>query len=468
MRLYYNAAALFLVVLLVGSIQAKKKYKPYGAYITGAKIEVISGDEERYEIALNFLDTVKLGYGPIAEAIYWQSKIYVDFMDKRSNLKEKLPFAEKFVAYQDSLHQCCENEEIKKKYRKKCDQLTKEIDSTASYFWKVYYNAAVGQIGELEELANSVANAQDSSEKAYFTTRLAAQTDSCTDNMQLAILMDSTDARTYLGLATVYEKNKDYERSKGYLLQSLDKTDERTTVLLQLAYNFIYTNDYCGAVPHFREYVETMSANEEVMADLDNVSTVASTMENLGICYNNCQMYDSAYALHLRLLELTPDNARVQASTGRYHNQMARYAADSINYYKDQDNEAEAKKWEDLRNMRFDSSLVFLKKAFELQPDDIAAAEEYGVIAAIRQNYAEAKIAFARVSELNPTDTENWTSLGDCNLRLQDFAAAAEAYEKVVELEPDNKDVIQSLVGIHNELGNKARMAELQKKLESL
>ena len=271
MKPVYRIGAVLLAILLVGSIQAKK---PVGAYISGAKIEVISGDEERYETALMYLDSVRHFYGPVAEAIYWQTKINIDFMEKRSNLKEKLPYAEKFVAYRDSLHLCCESDDIKKKYKKKCKDLTKEIDSTGSYFWKVYYNAGVEQIGELDELSKSVAQAEDSSEKVFYVERLAAQTDSCKDNMTLAILMDSTDARTYMGLATVYEKNLDYEKSVEYLERALDKTDDRTTPLLQLAYNYIYMEDYAGAIPHFKEYrlkMVTSDESKDVYAAFDEV-----------------------------------------------------------------------------------------------------------------------------------------------------------------------------------------------------
>lgn len=463
MKTYCNIVTLLLIILVIGSVPVQGK--DAGAYLSSVRIAITTGDEDRYQEALEYLDTIAIHFGPVAEAIYWRSKLYIDFMDKRSDLKDKLGYAEKFVTYRDSLHQCCENQDIKKKYRKKCEDYRSEIDSTGSYLWKIFYNNAVAQIKELDRLNNDLAEAVDSSEKDYYVTRLAAQTDSCKDNMLLAILMDSTDARTYMGLATVYEKNKNYEESKKYLLQALNKTKDRTTVLLQLAYNYIYTNDYCGAIPYFREYVDTLSQMEEFMSDPFNVESVAATMQNLGICYNNCEMYDSAYVLHLRLLALTPDNAEVQTAAGRYHNQMGRYAADSINYFKEKANEAEAKKWEDIRNLHFDSSLVFLKKSYKLQPDNAEAAEEYGVIAAIREDFEAAKTAFARVSELRPDDKENWTSLGDCNLRLKDFKGAAEAYEKVIELDPDNKDVIESLVGIYTELGNKAKASELRKKL---
>ena len=59
---------IILVALVIaptaGFAQRKKPPKPESVYITTAKIEVLSGDLERYATAMAYLDTLFLHYRP--------------------------------------------------------------------------------------------------------------------------------------------------------------------------------------------------------------------------------------------------------------------------------------------------------------------------------------------------------------------------------------------------------------------
>lgn len=468
MKPFNKFLTLSLIVVLVAAaatVDARRtrKLQP-GAYISSAKIEILSGEEERIKTAMALLDSLFMHWGPHAEAYYWMSQIQVDLMNRRSDLEAKLPYAEKMVAYIDSLHMTCEDESIKESYRDDCDEYIQKTDSTRVLFWRQFYNAGVGQIAKVGELMTSIENETDSSALEYYKTSLAAQLDSCKDNMALAVTIDSTDPRTYIGLASAYEKTGDFATSREWLLKALDKSEDRSEVLIQIAYNYIQSNEYCEAIPYFEEYIEIITADDEVMSNPDNIPSVVGTMYNLTICYNNCQHYDKAYELGQRILTYDPENAEVLQAAGRYHNQMARQANDSANVYKESDAE-KYEYWSEQKKMRFDSARVFLKKAFELHPDNKGIADEYGVTSAILGNLQEAAVAFSRITEIDPDDARNWTSLGDCYLSLHEFEKAAEAYEKVIELQPENSAVMETLRDVYKQLGENAKAAELDKKL---
>ncbi len=469
MRLSNKLLMLSLMVLFfvgVASLSARppKKLQP-GAAISTAKIEIVSGEEERLVSAFHVLDTLLLNWGPHAEALYWMSKIQIDLMNIRSDLKEKLPYVQRMVAYSDSLHMCCDNKDIKKKHRKKCDEFVSEVDSLKVLFWREFYNAGVKQIDEVGQIMVDVSQETDSTALAFFEARLDAQLDSCKDNMALAITIDSTDARTYVGLASAYEKTQDLEESRGWLLKALDKSEDRSEVVIQVAYNYIQSNEYCLAIPYFEEFVELLTSDDETMSNPENIPSVVGTMYNLTICYNNCQQYDEAYALSQRILTYDPENGGVLQGSGRYHNQMAREANDSANVHKESDRE-KFDYWIAQKEMRFDSARGFLKQAFEVDPNNKDYADEYGVTCAILRKFKEATVAFTRISEIDPADVRNWTTLGDCHLSIQEFEEAARAYEKAVELDPSDKTVMQTLRDVHYQLRNTARVAELDKLLE--
>jgi cytochrome c-type biogenesis protein CcmH/NrfG len=103
-----------------------------------------------------------------------------------------------------------------------------------------------------------------------------------------------------------------------------------------------------------------------------------------------------------------------------------------------------------------------------LKPDDAFAAEEYGVVEAIKGSYENAAVAFERLTQLDPERAENWTWLGDCYLNLKKFEQAIPAYEQVVELDPTSRDIWERLLDLYNETGDQVKAAAAEKKLKEL
>lgn len=461
-----------LAAMIISPVIAKERKLPAKAYIASAKIEIIGYAEKkevsRIVLAQAMLDSLFMYYGPHTDGYYWYSQIKWDLSKEKTNLKERLPVIKEAVAYADSLKWACGNKKIDPKYREKCGPIDVEMDSIKVNQWRDYYNDGVAQMKEIEEQMEAVKVEKDSSALAFYQTRLDAIIDSCQDNMAIAIAIDSTDPRPFIGLATVNEKTGKFKPAIEYLKRALPHAEDRYVLLTSIAYDYIQDNDYCASIPWFREYIDSMTIMPKVMEDPNNRAAVISTAQNLAICYNNCKDYDNALRVYKLILSFDPQDATSLVGAARYQQQRGREAGDSARDQRDAGNEAAAKTWQAVRDQRFDSARVMLQQTFQLENDKCEIAAEYGLMAAILQKYDEAKVAFLRATELCPTDAEHWVSLGDCDLALKDWSGAATAYERVVELRPDNKPVWERLGDLYQQLGNSAKRAEVLKKLESM
>ncbi|MBD3257025.1 tetratricopeptide repeat protein [candidate division GN15 bacterium] len=436
-----------------------KRAKPVGAYISSAKIAIVDG---RPAEGIVMLDSLLEAYGPHAEAYYWRSLIEIDLMEASADLEEKKTHVELLVSYSDSLHSTCGNKDIKKKYRDDCDEFMTEIDSLESYYWKVFYNDGVTQIQEVRETVPQLQAATDSAEIDYFQNRLDAKIDSCIDNMQLAILIDPADARTYTGISSAYETMGEYETATEWLNRALPHATDSTVLLQKIAYNYISMNQYCDAITPFDGYVNQILRDEAVLEDPNNKSAILGTMYNLSVCLNNCGQFDSAYTVLTRMYEIDSTNIDVLIGRARYHNQMARYANDSANYYSGINEPEKKAEWTEKKNEQFETAFGYLQDAFNQAPDSAAIAGEFALTAALLQKFEQAAQGFEVVTAKDPNDADSWTSLGDCYIALKEWQKAADAYEHTIELQPDNESVMDQLVLLYEELGNDARKAEIE------
>jgi len=470
---YTVIALVTILVIAAGIVQADRKKGrklPVKAYIQTARIGILDSQKEPERIyeAIGALDSLFMHYGHHAEGLYWMSQIQADFIQKTANLKSKRPYVEALVAYVDSLHLCCENEDIKDKYRKGCDEYTHGMDSIKAHYWITYSHDGVEQAKEVEQIVQDMKEETDSISLDHFQNRMVAKMDSCRDNLSMAILIDSSDSRPYVGLASIFEKREMFDSSIFWLDMALQRSEKKQELLLKLAYNNIQLDKFCEAIPYFRDYVNNVADDEAVMADSANREAVLGTMFNLSVCYNNCDMYDSAYAVYHRMLVLDSADAAAVSGAGRYCNRLARSANDSASHYQEVGDETQMEHWRGVKDNWFDSAKVYFGRAFELSPDNVGVAVEFGITSVLVQDFDGCVTAFSRATELDPSDTDSWISLGDCQLRQQNFEGAAAAYEKAIELKPDNKPVLESLMDLHSHLGNTARKKEIEGILKNM
>ncbi len=446
------------VAILLGGV-AKAQKMPMDVYIRTAKIDILSGDPERYQEALDYLDSLTHYYGPIPETYFWKSMIYVDFIDKTAELDKKSEYVAEFAAYADSLKQACSNEEIKKKYRKNCekgDEFLPKTDSTAVKYWREFYNAGVKHLDDIKVIKQDMSEQMDSATQAFYDKKLEAAQDSVIDYMSLTLLLDSSDYKPYFAIATIYGQRGELDKSSEMLQKALDYTTDETSksqILIQIAYDYLNGGKYCESIPFLRQY-------------LDLAPTDISNMFNLAAVYNRCGKYDSAVVIYRKMYDLDSANVDALTGMGKFYNQMALEYMDSMKTESKAGDTAAARQFTKKRDMAFDSAKVFFRKAFEVAPDDQFVAEELGVVCYVTEDYECAIPAFKKLTEIQPGNADNWTSLGDSYVKTRQWEKAARAYEKVVEIEPNNKPIWESLEALYHQLGETENEKKAQTKLK--
>lgn len=441
-----------LICFAASAFGAPKGRKlPVGAYIKSAKIEVISGNLERYEGAIALLDSLFMHYGPHAEGLNLMGQIMVDYIDKTPDPTERTKYVERLVAYKDSLNMCCENDDIKKKYKKNCDKFITLTDSVTVKYWREFYNSGIEQLANISELLEEQAAESDSEMVASYDGQIKDNLDSCLTNFKLTILLDDSNYKSYVGIGSAYEKVKDYENAIEWLKKGLDKSEERSSLLQTIAYDYISMGKYCEAIPFMREYSTFFP---------DDMLTLSNTV----ICYSNCQMFDSALALNNIIIEKDPENVAALTSVGHYFNQQSRLASDSTGFYQTAGDDAKSKEWSGRKNAMIDSSLAYYARVKVLTPEDDMIHELYATYSAIRGNFEDAISSFSKLSEMHPEDVNYLRYLGDCYINLKDWENAIPPYEKVVAINPDDKEIWASLSALYKEIGDKTKAAEADKK----
>jgi len=460
---YFSKFALVCVALMVlaaSLADAKGRKLPIGAYIKSAKISIISGDLDRYPEALAMLDSLAMHYGPHAEALYLTSQVYVDYIEQMPGPWNKKPYVEKMVAYIDSLHMCCENTKISRKHRDGCKDYTTKADSIRVKYWRQYYNDAIGQLTAVQAAVSDLQTETDSINIEFLTRTKEAKADSCLANLELAIAITPEDFRSYIAMGSLYEAEGEYAKANEMLKQGLADSTARSQLLLPIAYNYISMDDYCGAIPYLKEKVDAAPEPPDG-SDLEN-------MYNLTVCYNNCGLYDSAFVYYKEILKWAPENTTVLSSVGRYFNQQARYASDSARTYRDAGKSAKASEWQEQVNVYFDSSSVYFKESFRLNPENPTYVEDYAVVCYLREDWVEAARAFQQLTQLQPDMKDHWVSLGDCRLKTNEFDKAIIAYEAAAELDPDDTAIWDNLALLYKEVGQNAKASQAEKRAEQL
>lgn len=444
-----------VAIIALPALAARGRKLPVGAYIKSAKIDIVSGDPERYEEAAAMLDSLFMHYGPHAEALYLYAQMMVDGLQRAPDPKAKEPYVRMMVAYMDSLHMCCEGA-CKEKYRDDCDEYIQKSDSIRVKYWREFYNKGIVQLNAISAAQTALKETQDSTMRIYHQDALQANYDSAIVNMNLAIMIDSSDNRSYLALGTAYQAVENYDKAIKYKklgLKMAPTAEDSVKLLESIAYDYINQGNYEDAIPYLNEYI------------VNNPGDPA-TMYNLTICLNNVGMYDSAKVIFDHILEVDPLNADALSGIGRYFNELGRMAADSARQAEAAGDEAAKEKWLQVRQNRFDSSRVYLRRAYKNNPDDPFVTEMYALAAALSQNWENAAEAFRRLTELQPDVADHWISLGDCLVNLQDWEASVVAYEKAVELKPDKKQIWEQLADLYQQLGMRDKEAEARAKLK--
>jgi tetratricopeptide (TPR) repeat protein len=446
---------LLLAGLLVSGGLAEARKLPDGAYIKSAKIHILSGEMERYKEAEYMLDSLFMNYGPHAEGLFLMNQMMVDILEKTPSLEEKEKIVQRLVAYDDSLKMCCDNKDIKSKYRKGCEDFVTKADSTLVKYWREFYNIGIGNLDLLKQTMIDLKEITDSANIAFYEAKRDALIDTTIKALEIAIQLDSSDFRTYVGIASVYEQQRKFDSANVWLAKGEPYFENPQDVKLQIAYNWINAGDYCAATVPLSEYCNI-------------VGNDTTNLVNLGVCYNSCGKYDEALRTYNDVLAIDPQNFEALQAIGTYFNQQARYANDSATTYRDQENSKMADHWMSERSRILDSSLYYFGEAFAAHDTSLSAAEQFGMIAYVQGKYDKAVEAYTRAVQIDSTLSDLWLSLGDTYIQLQQFANAIHPYEMVIAQEPDNKDIMERLVDLYKENKQTTKAKEMQARLDKL
>lgn len=435
--------ATFLVSSVLAGREERKRKLPVGSYITSAKIEILSRDPERVKLALGFLSDLADFYGPHSEGYYWTSQIYYDYIDNVASPMEKKEYVLSLVVYSDSLSLSCDNQEIKKKYRKGCEGFSEKVDSIKVLLWRQYYNDGVEMLKEVGVTKTEMDDDPDSASQGYYREKIDELRDTAQAFFELAIVLDSAKEQPWIGIGNLLQELDKLEEANEMLIRALSTMPEENKgiMLKQVAYNFVNNRQAPESIPYLREYIEK-HAPEDVPAIM-----------NMALIYNQVDKADSAYYLYLKVIEFDSTNQDALVGAGRYHNQQAIGTFDSARHYRETDETAKLKEWEDKRDSSFASSREMFAKAYRLSDStNISIAKDYGLALYLLADYETAVEPFGRIAANDPGDKDNWITLGNCYLKLKDFDKCARAYEKVVEIDPDHRSTWESLAGLYKEL----------------
>ena len=137
MRYLKIITILVLVILMAlpSFADRRRVKKGVGPMLSSARIALFS-DPPRYEEAMAYFDTVLIDYGPIPEAYFYRGNIFAEYASREYDPQGKVQYFEKMATSYDSMQIACEDKDVKKNFKDKCDEFRGIIDSIRVFYWK--------------------------------------------------------------------------------------------------------------------------------------------------------------------------------------------------------------------------------------------------------------------------------------------------------------------------------------------
>jgi len=443
---------LMALPVIAGRRQIKKGVNPM---LTSARIALFSSPP-RYDEAMAYFDTVLIDYGPIPEAYFYKGNIYAEYASREYEFAGKIEKFELMSAHYDSLYYACESDDVKKKYKDKCDEFTRIVDSIKVFYWSENYNNGVKIIDRIDkELNPNLHSAADSAAEEAARAALYATADSGKGYFGIAIAVNSKDQRSLEGLGLLYDRLRMSDSALVWFERAYEIDSTRISIVQSIAYAYINMQKWAKSIQYLKKVHELEPGD-------------AVTLENIAICFNNLQMPDSAFAYNKKAIKVDTTSAGAFIDVGQYYLVSSTKYRDSANYFKRENNNAEADRYIALENELLDSATVYFGKGVELDPDDVFARERYAIVLMVKGKYEEAAEQFKKLTEMSPNIKDYWINHGDCLLQMQEFEEAMVPYEKGLELDSTDIKLMEVLLDIYNSQQLTEKAEALSAKLEEL
>ncbi len=441
--------SLIILMALPALAQRKALKKGAGPMLTSARIALFSSPP-RYDEAMAYFDTVLTDYGMIPEAYFYSGNIYAEYASREYSFDGKVKFFEKMKASYDSLDLACENKDVKKKYKSKCDDFQSVVDSIIKGLWGPNYNEGVKIIERLDkELKPKVASAADSVELDAAMVELNAVADTGKGFFRITAAVDPNNGKSMEGLGLLYDRMDNTDSALYFFKQAYAMNPDQVQLVQSIAYSYIQLKDWKNSIVFFRKLM--------IMVPGD-----VNTILNTAVCFNNLGMLDSVLAYNHKAIAIDSSLASAYYDIGTIWLVSSQTNSDSTKFYKQAKNDPEALKFQKLQNSSLDSSAHYFCIASELDENDLIALEQCAVVTMILGHYEEAATKFKRLTEMSPQIFDFWINMGDCYIQLQKFKEAVEPYEKAAEIDPSDIKLWEVLLSLYETQGfpEKAKTAE--------
>ncbi len=457
MRHFKTIIVLSLIILMaLPAIAGRKKLKKgVSPMLSSGRIALFSSPP-RYEEAMAYFDSALTDYGMIPQAYFYRGNIYAEYASREYEIDGKVKFFNKMTTSYDSMRIACESKEVKKKYKSKCGDFQTVIDSIIKGSWGTNYNEGVKIIERLDkELKPNVANAADSIELETATAELMAVADTGMGFFRISAAVNPDEYKSMEGMGLLYDRLDNSDSALYWFKNAYALDSEQINLIQSIAYSHIQLKDWENSIVFFKKLMNMIP---------DDINTILNT----AVCFNNLQMFDSVLAYNHMAIAVDSSLASAFFDIGQIWLFRSQTYSDSTKFFKQEENDSEADKYQTLQNSSLDSSAQYYCHAAELDPNDAIALEQCAVVTMILGNYEDASVKFKKLTEMSPRIFDFQVNLGDCYIQLRQFKEAIEPYEKALEIDPSDIKLWEVLLSLYETQGFPEKVKTAEAKIKEL
>ncbi|UCD17661.1 MAG: tetratricopeptide repeat protein, partial [Candidatus Zixiibacteriota bacterium] len=314
----------------------------------------------------------------------------------------------------------------------------------------------VKTVGRMDgELKDRLSGAADETERENAMAAMRTAADSGVTFFAIAIAVQPEKYRAYEGTGLIYDRMEDYDSSLVYYKRAFELAPDSLSNIQNVAYAYIQLEDWQNSITFFHKVLKLVPNEPNILF-------------NIAICFSNLEQSDSAYRYNTMAIAADSSNSMPYIQVGQYFLLKSQTYSDSITHYQKADNAEQSDKFITLRNTLLDSSSHYLNFAVEMEPENITALMQYGLVNMVLGRNEPALEAYQKLAELEPYQKEHWISIGDCLLRLEKFTEAIDPYEKAVEVDPGDLAVWELLLDLYRSEKMDDKVKEAAAKIEEL
>lgn len=293
--------------------------------------------------------------------------------------------------------------------------------------------------------------------------------------------LDPVNHEVFLTRGSVYLKMDKHREAETEFRQALKHTDDKEEVAAGIAYEYENFGMYVHALKYLHKALEINPNNEGVIYETYFCYEVSEDLEgavkfftgfldkhpysklcwfNLGIAYNNLELYEKAIEAYEFAIAIDDTFSSAYFNLGNSYSNLGEYTLAIKNYKATFEHEEQqaithyyiGECFEKLR--QFDQAIHHYRQALELDDEFADAWMGLGVC---HEESGERDLAMdfmKKALELDEDNTEFWYIYGDLCFKAEDKEEALRAYHRVSQTDPMHPDIWLDLAELYDELGD--------------